>query len=438
MLWPGWERHLVVGAMTLYPVLLFWTYRYTISPSSSGRGYVYDNPDSFAPVVTAFLLAIVPALMLPIGARRPGTVILWALYLIAYVPSQILPPMTIDVTSWQLLQLQVALAAGFGILLVANAMPTSKLPPSPFPARWFWPALFGATIVMLAAVIWFLGLPRSLPSFGEVYDVRATFLSNRDTAPFPIAYVWGWLGQVIFPLLIVIGVIRRRALPLLAGIGGQVLLYGMSGAKTLLFSIALAVVLYGVLLLAREYLGVLCSAGACVLVVGSSALDRLLDTPWFTALLVQRILVTPGLLTGFYYDFFISHEKTMLSQSVLTPFFDYPYDTSVAYLIGERYLNSPTTMANANIWADGYANLGVTGVLLVSLVAGAVIWAFNGLNRRHGVLLTGALVGSVSFSLANSAIFTALLTHGIALLLGVLWLMPSQQSPAESRSESTA
>ena len=89
--------------------------------------------------------------------------------------------------------------------------------------------------------------------------------------------------------------------------------------------------------------------------------DKLLHSEWFTAILLQRLIATPGLLTGMYVEFFSAHPKAMLAHSVLAPFLAYPYDREPSFLIGRAYFGSETVQANANIWADGYANFGWAG-----------------------------------------------------------------------------
>jgi len=99
------------------------------------------------------------------------------------------------------------------------------------------------------------------------------------------------------------------------------------------------------------------------------------------------------------------------------------HQISPAFLIGKLYFGSEATSANANIWADGIANLGLIGPVVMSLVAAAFLWFVDALSKGKGPF---AMLGVAipTFAFVNSAFFTSLFTHGFLWALIFIWLVP--------------
>jgi hypothetical protein len=428
------QRAMTLALLTLYPLLLIWIYREYVAPAYPNVAYEYHSPDHPWLVATAVIAAVLPALFLPARARRPGVVMLWLMYLLAYVPSQAMPVVRFDFAPSAFLRLQLVLLAGMAIMIAADRLPAIRLPRSPFPSWTFW-AGFGAVYAFsMATIVRYVGMPATLPTFAEVYDVRYDFIDRVEGMPGYVSYLWAWQGQVFNPFLIAYGVARRTWLPAAVGALGQIYLYGSSGEKSQLFAIALIIGVYLLVTIGREVFGVLAAAGACLLMCVSIVLDVLIGTQWFMGLFIQRLTVTPGLLTGAYFDYFSDHVKAMLGYSVLGPIVDYPYGTTIPYIMGRAFFESPQTVANANIWADGFANFGFTGIVLASLIGGGVIWAFNALSRSERFVLAALLGATAAMVWTNISVFTSMVTHGIPLTLALLWAAPLRGRDAGKES----
>jgi hypothetical protein len=134
----------------------------------------------------------------------------------------------------------------------------------------------------------------------------------------------------------------------------------------------------------------------------------------------------PGLLTGFYFDFFSVNETVKLGHSFLSSFVTYPYTLTPQFLIGEVYFGSAQTAANANIWADAFANFSYAGVIAFTIVLGLVMWAFDNLAKDRDIRIIAMLMGVAGFTWSNAGVFTSLLTHGIGLMFILLYLLPEE------------
>jgi hypothetical protein len=80
--------------------------------------------------------------------------------------------------------------------------------------------------------------------------------------------------------------------------------------------------------------------------------------------------------------------------------------------------------ANANLWATAYSDLGFPGMMLFSLLLGAILNLFDTLTGDLDLGFACMLIVFPSMILANSGLLTSLLTQGIGLLLIMVILVP--------------
>lgn len=417
-------RLATIAALIVYPILLLWIYGAKISPTYSYGGYILiDSRDEYIRW-TGLLLAVLPSCWLPLRLKPVGAISVWILYLLLYVPSQIIPPITTTVGSAQLFLLQVTLLVSLVVLMLANSIRPVPIRTA-LPQGYYYVGLVVFYMFVFAFVVYYYGIPTSIPSFRNVYDVRLHMREIAQGAPILVAYAFAWFGEVLNPLMVGLGMQTKRLSLVVVGFIGQIYVYALDGAKSALFTIFLVALLLILFKIPGRWPGPLLAAGAVGMVLVSIGLDWLFSSLWFTALLVQRLVITPGILTGFYHEFFVHNERVHFAESLLEPFLDSPYDVNIPFIIGRVYFNSPDTQANASLWADGTANAGVAGIFLVTIVAGALIWTFNSLAIGRNEVLVGIMIGVASLALASASLFTGLLTHGIAISIVLLALSPA-------------
>lgn len=410
----------VLGA--LYLAAFAWTYAVLIAPLWSYSGLV-DRPLPDGSLVVAYLLAWLPVWILPIRLGRPSDVVLWVLYLFGYVPGSVMPYYVLS-GGWDLLPVSLALSAGFAILLVMAKLPRARFP-SPLGLRAWYPLLLlllGALGVTYIALT--LGLRFDLPSFGDVYDVRAEYaVLLQDSSRLP-AYALSWSTAAIGPALLALGLQRRRPQYIFAGACIQLIGYGLTGSKVaVLSSVLLVVLLYVLQRPRREFGGALLVGLSALMVISVAVVQWATEYGVLSSLFVRRLIALPGRLFALYTDFFTSNPTYELSHSVLGWLVDRPYalnpDNLIAYTYDGRIYG-----ANAGIWADGMANFGLTGLIGFSLLLGLLLWAMDSVSAGRPLAIAAAVLGVASFSLVNSGLLTSVLTHGIAAAMFLVWLMP--------------
>ena len=419
---PDWlRRGAVVGGVILYLFLMRWSYVTWVVPEFAYLGFVYTPVPLWCEVVS-FLIALGPAVFLPIGLKRPSWIVLWLLYVVAFIPAITIPQYSPNLSNWEAIGLSAGLATSFAMICLPTMLPRGRFPVVQVP-----PAVLAVLFGVVAAglygmVIRVFGLHLRPPSLSEVYNTRAAYSQEAAASGGAVGYAMSWLAKVINPLLISLGLLRRNLLMLLAGMAGQVLLYSTTGLKGSLFGIVLLVAVLIAMRGKGRNFGVWCVWGVVAVVITALSLDALMGTRIFTSLFVRRVLITPGRLTGLYFEFFRSHPKTLLANGLFAPLAEYPYPTSPTYLIGSTFIRDETS-ANANLWATGYAAFGVPGMMVFSLILGLVLWVYDSVARDCDLRLTVLLLAMPSMALANTALPTTLFSHGLLLAIIIIYLM---------------
>jgi hypothetical protein len=90
--------------------------------------------------------------------------------------------------------------------------------------------------------------------------------------------------------------------------------------------------------------------------------------------------------------------------------------------------------ADANIWADGFANFGYLGMLGATLALGAWLWLVDSSGRNRNARLIMLMVGVPGFVLANCGLLTSLGNHGLGFTLLLIYLLPRKLNLIGERS----
>ena len=430
------QRAIVWATVGLYPVILVLTLKHVISPSFAYSGFDYIVPDNqlYGPLI--WLMAVLPGLVLPIRGKEPSLVALWTLYLLVYVPAQVVPVYASGRTLSSYLPFQGCLLLGFFITLLL-----SSIRPVTVKTLWLRPSLYWGGVALFSALTYVVvfqsfGVPTRIPGLLDVYDVRGDFLDEAAGQSGMVMYLMGWQGKVVNPLLMAFGVAHRRPAMLSLGVLGQVLLYSLTGHKSVLFSTLLVagiLIVYG---RGARAVGAAMTLGTVGVIVLAILMDAITGSVTWSSLFVRRLMLVPGLLTGYYHEFFVSNPKTLEFGPFFRPFTEYPYDLRVPFLIGSRYFGNPATGANANIWADGFASFGYWGVLGFSAILGMLLFLMNSFARNRDFRIAAVLAGVAVFNLVNSGLMTSISTHGLAVAIVLLLVYP-RSSGADGRVPET-
>ncbi|MEW5825445.1 MAG: hypothetical protein AB1778_01310 [Candidatus Bipolaricaulota bacterium] len=143
------------------------------------------------------------------------------------------------------------------------------------------------------------------------------------------------------------------------------------------------------------------------------------------------MLFAPAMNSTIYY-FFTQHRKLAWSHSVLRGITVNPYGRNPVYMMGELWAGTPFSM-NVGYLADGYMNLGLPGVILMSGLLGVVLIGLDSVARRLPVSLAIGAIALPIRNLVDAALLTTLATHGLLIGAAILRLLPRPRAaPASS------
>ncbi|GAF65021.1 hypothetical protein BTS2_1918 [Bacillus sp. TS-2] len=415
------NRIILILCTVLYVFSLNWSYINLISPHYYYFGYSYTKPSLISAIIS-WSLAIVPSLWLSIKLVRPSLVVTWLLYLLVFVPSMFIPLYSTSVEKSELLLLQGSLLFALILIGYAHKIPLLKIKKIYISNSLFWVIIFSISTVFYLIIMGTFGFKLRLVSLFNVYDIRMEY---REDVNRIAAYAINWQSKIINTLLIAWGLVNKKILIMAVGIFGQLIIFSITGHKSVFLSTVLIIGILICLQKSGRFFGVIITLGLSFVTIVSYYIDGLMNTITLSTLFVRRLILTPGLLTGYYFDYFHENPKFYLSHSIFKSIVDNPYSIPPPFLIGTTYFGRSEMAANANIWADAFANFGLIGIFVFSLILVIILWIFNSLSVTINPYISTLILGMVAWSMTDTGLLTSLLTHGVILALIVIYLMPS-------------
>lgn len=379
-----------------------------------------------------WIFAVLPVAWLPLQLRKPSECLTWGLYVLTYVPT-ILYSIGYPIEFYQTLEMSFTLLVGLSILNATSRLPYLKLPRIQLSYNQFWWGLGAVSLVFYGLVVWSSGIRFQLAGATEIYDVRADFVENLK---FPANYAILWQSCVINPFWMAYGVCRRKPILFILGALGQIYFYAVAAFKALPASVVLVLIVayatshqgqrFGKRWTALVSMGVFVPA-AITLYTGITPLIQLV-----VGTIHWRAIIQTSFLSNLYYDYFATHPQVNFADvKGLNLFMKSPYSEGYTYAVGSEFfghLTSNATQANVNLWADGYANMGLTGVIIESLICAAVLWAIDSASRHVSPRFVAMAVSYQILTLTNGSIITGLFSQGLAIIVVLLYFMPSEPS----------
>jgi hypothetical protein len=389
-------------------------------------GYrIYDRPLWL--IVFVSFLGWIHAAWMPLRMKRPSQIMYWFLYVMVVLPASVAIKHGVTLPDGEVLVVVLVMFITFLMMGLIYYFPVVSLPRIQLSWSQYWILFAAIALVFYVYVVQVLGFSLRFISFYDVYDVRDEFKAAAQEAGGTVTYAVIWIGNVIGPMLITYGFMKKKYAYFGLGILSQVFIYSLTGFKSVILAGVLVIAMFIALQKRGRVLGPMMITGASGLVTLAIFLAQWTGITFIAYLSVGRLLLLPGLMTGYYYQFFSTHPKAMMGDSILSPLVDYPYSVQPQYLIGATYFNNPETQANANVWADGFAQFGISGMFFFSAVLAGVMLLYDSASRQTNKIYAAVLLGIPAITLANNPVETSLLTHGILLLLLLVYLVPSHR-----------
>ncbi|WP_118195550.1 O-antigen polymerase [Albibacterium indicum] len=395
-----------------------------------------NNPSMLVTVLFS-LMSLIPMYWIPVQATRPSVLVIWALYLVVLIPSMIIPYLSIYIGIDHLVFFNVVLLLCFFLLCRSAGRPLSNYNYPPLSMYGFYAFFFVIYGILLLNVISVFGLDFSFVSLRDVYDVRTEYkdqLSSSQSSNYPIR----WLLFIFNPFLIICGYIEKKNIWMLfLGLAGELFIYSISGLKSALFiGFVLILILYflGKLRSIKSVptlitFGVVCMIAIALIIDSIYFVDSILYKNIVTSLTLRRNIAMPGFLSGQYYNFFLHNPKMFMANNslfgVLVDYHSFYGSRSAPEIVGAFVWGNAAPHANANIWADGYAQYGFIGMIVVSILLGFFLHIYDSISSGVDYRLSFVFLIAPAFAFSNSAFFTTIIGHGAGICILLLFLYMS-------------
>jgi hypothetical protein len=417
------DRLFLLCSVILFILLFNYVYIKIVTKTWAYFGFTYNQPPILS-IILAALLGLLPIIWMPIRLTRPSQVLYWLLYAIVYVPSLFIPHYLQRQPTLDLCILNISFFISFFILGLAYKVPLKSIARIKLSKKMWWLSMAVVSIVFYFAIMWIYGSHLELSG---LYNA-ALRLASRDLKT-NILNDYGqiWLANVINPMVMAIGLFRKKPILFLIGAAGQIVLFMTVAAKGWLLSIFLLPFMFLILNSKNNTLGLRFIIGMSSLLILAIVLSFYAS---FYSLIIQnligfRLFSDPGFQTSVYSDFFSHNPWTYWSHlKGISSFIEYPYNLSINYLIGD-FLGDAVNSSNANAWAtDGIAAMGVMGVPVVGLFMGVVFYILDCSAAGFDPKISGLSITMHGMALSNLSLMSSFLGGGILFNMILLWLVP--------------
>lgn len=297
------------------------------------------------------------------------------------------------------------------------------------------------TLILLSIIVQaaFGGLNHFNLNIERVYEFRRVAASEL---PPIFGYVYSNVSSVLVPIALALSIKFRNNYLIVLTIVCAVVLFGMTHHKSVLFAPFVVALLYVFFqrMNSPRILGWVFIAIPIACLLEIFIMRQIIHSPdpaYLNSLIIRRVLLIPSVLDGLYTDLFSRIPKYYWSTSRIGEWLvENPHGVTAPFLVGEEFFGDTDTSANAGMIGSGYSNAGLIGVAIYAALIGLLISVLNAYGRRIGHAFVTAASLSTLFNVVTSTdLVTALLTHGLLLLLLLLALFPhATAAPAESTS----
>jgi len=309
----------------------------------------------------------------------------------------------------------------FVLLVLISAIPLRFKFPASISARGFRDFIAAITVAILIAFVFFIGFGGFNIDLGRVYEFRD---ANTQALPSILLYLWPLVARFLL-IYVIFQAWRSKDLPMIAfALVSLVLFIGFTNQKNTLWFLAIA----GVILMfnVRKF------ASFYVTLNGLTFIALLLQyfnpgqLAFLPDMIVRRTLATKAMLTDVYIDLFsdIGHQHWAFSK-ISFGLTDTTHPAKASIMVGDA-LQTPGADAGTGWIGAGYAELGLWGVGLETIVVGLILAVGNTISPNNRVLIV-ALAVFVAGVVPEADVFAAVLNWGVGAGL-ILALAVNQHS----------
>jgi hypothetical protein len=248
----------------------------------------------------------------------------------------------------------------------------------------------------------------------KVYEYRS---DSSSMLPGVFGYLSPWVSKIFLPMCMIFSIVKRNFIFFTLGFFGCILMFSVTHHKTTLLMPFFVTSVYFFLNTKSPvkyfllFLLVIISLPIMLYTMGIFKELTLIANSF----LLRRTFFVPAMMNFDYFTFFSTNPFTFWADSKLT--FDLissPYDKRIPFIIGERVHNSIDMSANTGWLGSGFAQAGVLGVSIYTLLISAIMLFVNSLSRKIDKSVVTAIFIPLFFAFyLSSDLITTFFTHGL-------------------------
>lgn len=409
---------IIIASAAVYKLLLDFAYTHFLVDNYSYLGFIVEeNFVKYAESWVLLFLLVTVVFFYTKGLEKPSKIILYIILLNLLVPLLTFYGMQ-DKERVYLYSLLAGYLLTVWIVKRVKDFRVIRISDS------VKPLFFIITVITLYVYGYLMatgGISRLNFNILAVYEVRSGYQASNSGL---MNYLVIWQAYAINMSILIFSLDHKKKVLFLLFLFLQILLFGMTGFKSVLFSPMVAVSLYLILKNSRmkNLIFELMTVGI-LLIVGVSVLLYIINGNITVAsIFVRRLLMVPAQLHYIYYDFFSTHEKMRLSHSFLSFIYENPYNSPSPVDVIASIIYDRDFSPNVGYLGDAFSNFGITGIIVYSVILGLVLKMLDSVARNVPIYFSAPLITIPSMALINSALPTSMVTHGILLEITAVWL----------------
>lgn len=403
---------------TLIQLTILISYKDFISPTYSYFGLTY-SPISISMLVASIAIGSIPIFFLPKHIDKIGGLVLWIIYITNILPFTIISFALKKYENFPLLATAtiipfIVTCVLYNSLRGSSSLHIREIPPI---SRTLSNIVIATATITIGVVLILKFNPSFTLDLSGVYTRRYEMREKAIDGSF-FSYLIAIYSSFIIPICLCAS-FRNRLNILLVSLasGASILVFSLQGTKASLLTLcSMLFVYYGVrkkLLSPIFLLGATLSALAAAYII-----DVYFGLGILTNSITRRIFCIPVFLTNAYFDYF-SNENfiTFLDFPFIADIIDERKSTSASFLIGEVHFGEKGLNANVGAVPYGYAELGVAGSWIFSVLCLTYIILIEKFSNNISQLAILPLAVPIALKFTEQSFQTSLITGGLFLIL---------------------
>lgn len=258
-------------------------------------------------------------------------------------------------------------------------------------------------------------------SLENVYDLRVEARAFKMSKM--MVYLWS-ASRMVLPLITSLCFMKKRYVYGAFFTFIILLNFSIDGMKSTLFSLIICLLLF---FFVKNDFKSKYPPLIVVMILLALLEYKYLGISSISDMFLRRNFFLPAIMDTKYYDMTIENGPLFWSNVV--------GGTDVAFYVGDFYFHSDGMRANNGLFSDAFMNLSFVGCIIYPLIY-AYLFKFSERmlkDTNRGVILLMCFLWA--YKMRGTTVTTVLLTHGIAVALIVLALMPATLNSEQNNSK---